>query len=96
MATKPSALDKGIEYITQAVDHDVKARYADAYKAYMMGLDYMLLALKWEKNPKVNTMIRSKISEYLDRTETIKRFLDSTANQTSTHKPSDHNGWYRG
>ncbi|KIM39058.1 hypothetical protein M413DRAFT_447414 [Hebeloma cylindrosporum] len=68
-------LDRAIELVQKAIDEDVKHNYAEAYKHYQNALDYFMLALKYEKNEKSKTLIKSKILEYLGRAETLKQHL---------------------
>ncbi|KZS90331.1 AAA-domain-containing protein [Sistotremastrum niveocremeum HHB9708] len=69
-------LDKAIEIVQKAIDEDVKQNYAEAYKQYQNALDYFMLALKYEKNDRLKTLIRKKIDEYLDRAEKLKEHLE--------------------
>ncbi|KAF5312666.1 hypothetical protein D9619_003634 [Psilocybe cf. subviscida] len=68
-------LDRAIEIVQKAIDEDTKHNYAEAYKYYQNSLDYFMLALKYEKNDKSKLLIKSKISEYLGRAETLKEHL---------------------
>ncbi|KAF9527090.1 katanin p60 ATPase domain-containing protein [Crepidotus variabilis] len=70
-------LDKAINIVQIAINFDEKKDYADAYKNYMNALDYFMLALKYEKNDKSKALIKTKIKEYMDRTETLKKHLKS-------------------
>lgn len=69
-------LSKGIELIQKAIDYDTSTQYRDAYTAYYNGLDYLMLALKYEKNPKSKDLIRTKLTEYLERAEKLKEHLE--------------------
>lgn len=68
-------LTKGIELIQKAIDLDTATQYEEAYTAYYNGLDYLMLALKYEKNPKSKDLIRAKFTEYLSRAEQLKEHL---------------------
>ncbi|AMD20407.1 HDL337Cp [Eremothecium sinecaudum] len=70
-------LTKGIELVQKAIDHDMATQYQEAYTAYYNGLDYLMLALKYEKNPKSKDLIRAKFTEYLARAEQLKEHLES-------------------
>ncbi|AET38501.1 AAA family ATPase VPS4 Ecym_2804 [Eremothecium cymbalariae DBVPG len=70
-------LNKGIELIQKAIDFDTATQYQDAYTAYYNGLDYLMLALKYEKNPKSKDLIRVKFTEYLNRAEQLKDYLET-------------------
>ncbi|SCU83605.1 LADA_0C12464g1_1 [Lachancea dasiensis] len=68
-------LSKGIGLIQKAIDLDTATQYEEAYTAYYNGLDYLMLALKYEKNPKSKELIRAKFTEYLNRAEQLKEHL---------------------
>lgn len=70
-------LTKGIELIQKAIDLDTATQYEDAYTAYYNGLDYLMLALKYEKNAKSKELIRAKFTEYLNRAEQLKQHLET-------------------
>lgn len=70
-------LSKGIELIQKAIDLDTATQYEDAYTAYYNGLDYLMLALKYEKNAKSKELIRAKFTEYLNRAEQLKQHLET-------------------
>lgn len=69
-------LSKGIDLVQNAIDADTATRYEEAYKLYYNGLDYLMLALKYEKNPKSKELIKSKFTEYLTRAEQLKDHLE--------------------
>lgn len=73
-------LAKGIDLIQHAIDLDTATQYGEAYTAYYNGLDYLMLALKYEKNPKSKDLIRTKFSEYLNRAEQLKEHLEAVSN----------------
>lgn len=70
-------LTKGIELIQKAIDFDTATQYQEAYTAYYNGLDYLMLALKYEKNAKSKDLIRAKFTEYLNRAEQLKQHLET-------------------
>ncbi|QLG72254.1 hypothetical protein HG535_0C06090 [Zygotorulaspora mrakii] len=70
-------LTKGIELIQKAIDLDTATQYEEAYTSYYNGLDYLMLALKYEKNPKSKELIRAKFTEYLNRAEQLKKHLET-------------------
>ncbi|PFH48218.1 hypothetical protein AMATHDRAFT_66050 [Amanita thiersii Skay4041] len=75
--TNTGPLDKAIEIVQRAIDEDTKQRYAEAYKLYQNALDYFMLAMRYEKNDRSRTLIRTKFEEYLRRAEKIKEHLTS-------------------
>ncbi|ODQ78041.1 hypothetical protein BABINDRAFT_92142 [Babjeviella inositovora NRRL Y-12698] len=76
MSSTGDFLTKGIDLIQKAIEHDTATRYDEAYKLYYSGLDYLMLAIKYEKNAKSKELIRSKFTEYLKRAEQLKEHLD--------------------
>ncbi|SMN19836.1 similar to Saccharomyces cerevisiae YPR173C VPS4 AAA-ATPase involved in multivesicular body (MVB) protein sorting [Maudiozyma saulgeensis] len=82
-------LAKGIDLVQKAIDLDSSTKYEEAYTAYYNGLDYLMLALKYEKNPKSKDLIRAKFSEYLNRAEQLKEHLEKeTQNNNSGNNGS--------
>lgn len=79
-------LTKGIDLIQKAIDLDTATQYEEAYTAYYNGLDYLMLALKYEKNAKSKDLIRAKFTEYLNRAEQLKEHLE-TEQQKKQEKP---------
>ncbi|ODQ68386.1 AAA-domain-containing protein [Nadsonia fulvescens var. elongata DSM 6958] len=69
-------LTKAIDLVQKAIEADTATRYEDAYKLYFQALDYFMMAIKYEKNPKSKELIRSKLTEYLTRAEQLKEHLD--------------------
>ncbi|GMF03825.1 unnamed protein product [Ambrosiozyma monospora] len=85
-------LDKGVDLVKKAIEADSANRYDEAYKLYYNGLDYLMLALKYEKNPKSKETIRSKFTEYLSRAEQLKEHLDKKQQSDQTGEPSASSG----
>ncbi|KAL6950745.1 Vacuolar protein sorting-associated protein 4 [Hanseniaspora vineae] len=79
-------LTKGIELVQEAIELDTGKKYEEAYKAYYNGLDYLMLALKYEKNPKSKDLIRAKFTEYLNRAEQLKEHLEKLQEQEQKNK----------
>lgn len=69
-------LTKGIDLVQKAIDADTATRYEEAYKLYYNGLDYLMLAIKYEKNAQSKELIKSKFTEYLTRAEQLKDHLE--------------------
>lgn len=81
-------LTKGIGLIQKAIDLDTATQYEEAYTAYYNGLDYLMLALKYEKNPKSKDLIRTKFTEYLNRAEQLKEHLEAKEDTQKSKKDS--------
>ena len=69
--------DKGIEIANQAVQADNAGQYEDAINKYCKAAEYLLTALKYEKNPVTLKTIREKCVEYTSRAETLKKGMDN-------------------
>lgn len=70
--TNRDFLVRAIDIVKTAIEADFAADYHKAYKLYHQSLEYFMLALKWERNPKSKELIRNKVAEYLERAEKIK------------------------
>eukprot|EP01084_Bolivina_argentea_P255503 429761_1 len=70
-------LAKGTEFIQQAVIKDNAEEYNIALDLYSTGIQYLLTALKYEKNQKIIEVIKFKAIKYLKRAEEIKDSLSS-------------------
>ncbi|KAJ6620138.1 P-loop containing nucleoside triphosphate hydrolase protein [Mycena sp. CBHHK59/15] len=75
---REGSLDKTIEIVQRAIEHDRAHKHRQACKDYMDALDYFMLALKYEKNEQFKLLIRSKINDYLSRAEILKGQLSSS------------------
>ncbi|KAJ3383171.1 Vacuolar protein sorting-associated protein 4 [Lobulomyces angularis] len=71
-------LEKAIEIVRKATEEDAKGNFEEAYKLYQNSLEYFLTAMKYEKNEKVKESVRKKFTEYLDRAEKLKEYLQKT------------------
>jgi hypothetical protein len=65
--------DKGIAIANQAVDADNAGNYKDAIEKYGKATEYLITALKSEKNPVTQKTIRDKCNEYLSRMDQLKK-----------------------
>eukprot|EP01134_Creolimax_fragrantissima_P008182 CFRG8182T1 len=72
---------KAIETVTQATEHDRNENYEEAYRLYNIALEYFMYAIKYEKNPRSVESLKQKCSEYMNRAETLKEYLNN-----KTHK----------
>ncbi|KAG8702676.1 Vacuolar protein sorting-associated protein 4 [Ceratobasidium sp. 395] len=68
-------LDRAIEIVQKAIEEDVNQNYPEAYKQYQNALDYFMMALKYEKNDRLKSLIRNKVDEYLERAEKLKEHI---------------------
>jgi vacuolar protein-sorting-associated protein 4 len=73
--SNPDFLGRAITTVKKATELDAAGDYAEAYKAYTNALELFMLALKWEKNAKSKEIVRSKVTEYMNRAEKLKEWL---------------------
>lgn len=92
MSSTSEFLDKGVDLVKKAIEADSAGRYDEAYKLYYNGLDYLMLALKYEKNPRSKETIRAKFTEYLTRAEQLKEHLDKKGQEDQTGEASASSG----
>ncbi|CDK29136.1 unnamed protein product [Kuraishia capsulata CBS 1993] len=85
-------LTKGIDLVQKAIEADTGSKYEEAYKLYFNGLDYLMLAIKYEKNEKSKDLIRGKFTEYLTRAEQLKEHLDKKQQSSQTGESSSTSG----
>ncbi|XP_059170240.1 vacuolar protein sorting-associated protein 4A-like [Physella acuta] len=70
-------LQKAIELVTKATEEDKKKNYEEALKCYEHAVEYFLHAIKYEAtSDKAKESIRSKCTQYLDRAEKLKQYLN--------------------
>lgn len=74
-------LQKGIDQVQKAIEADNAARYEDAWKLYMLSLEYFMTAMKYEKNNRSKDQIRAKATEYMTRAEELKEHLKNIESQ---------------
>ncbi|CAH1756833.1 15698_t:CDS:10 [Entrophospora sp. SA101] len=70
-------IKKAIEIVKKATEEDTKENYEQAYKLYGNALEYFMAAMKYEKNDQRKDSIRKKFTEYLDRAEQLKTYLNN-------------------
>ncbi|KAJ3212981.1 Vacuolar protein sorting-associated protein 4 [Dinochytrium kinnereticum] len=68
-------LGKAIEIVKKATEEDAKENFEEAYKLYHNSLEYFMTAMKYEKNERLKESIRKKFTEYLERAEKLKEYL---------------------
>lgn len=92
MSSSADFLDKGVDLVKKAIEADSNARYEEAYQLYYNGLDYLMLALKYEKNQKAKETIKAKFTEYLSRAEELKEHVVNNNNKDQSSELSPTNG----
>ena len=76
---------RAIAQVKLAIEADTATDYERAYQLYYQSLELFMLALKWTKAESQKQMIRSKVAEYMDRAEKLKKHL---ATQDNKKKPA--------
>ncbi|KAH0609441.1 uncharacterized protein H6S33_012927 [Morchella sextelata] len=77
---------KAIAIVKKAIEEDTAGNYEVAYQQYYQALECFMLALKWEKNPRMKESIRGKAAEYMERAEKLKTHLNENANKKKPSK----------
>ncbi|VVT57166.1 uncharacterized protein SAPINGB_P005567 [Magnusiomyces paraingens] len=83
-------LQKALDLTREAIENDTNGKYKEAYDLYTKGLDYYMLAIKYEKNDKKKELIKTKCYEYLDRAEQLKDHLNKLEKKTETSEASSN------
>ncbi|TKR92650.1 hypothetical protein L596_007264 [Steinernema carpocapsae] len=83
-------LQKACDIVTKATEEDKNKNYEEALSLYMQAIDYFLHAIKYEtQGEKQKETIRSRVTQYIDRAEKIKKYLK----EPNKKKPvKDNNG----
>lgn len=116
MGDTSSFINNGFEHAKKAIEWDKKAcadnedpeLFENAKNAYIRAIEYYMTGLKYEKNDRVKSSLKAKISNYMDRVDILKEWLkkynDNKQNpnsdvseptgsgNTATKKDSDANG----
>ncbi|KAG0633027.1 P-loop containing nucleoside triphosphate hydrolase protein [Tuber brumale] len=77
---------KAITIVKKAIEEDTAGNYEAAYTQYYSALECFMLALKWEKNPKMKESIRAKAAEYMERAEKLKTHLEESKGKKKPSK----------
>ncbi|XP_068929098.1 MIT domain-containing protein 1 isoform X3 [Petaurus breviceps papuanus] len=72
--------------LKRAVELDASSRYQEALVCYQEGIDMLLQVLKGTKDNAKRCHLRQKISDYMDRAEDIKKFLEQEKEEGKYHK----------
>ncbi|CAK6439691.1 unnamed protein product [Pipistrellus nathusii] len=72
--------------LKRAVELDAESRYQQALVCYQEGIDLLLQVLKGTKDDTKKCNLRKKISDYMDRAENIKKYLDQEKEDGKYHK----------
>jgi len=81
-------MQKAIENATIATEKDQAGQYEEAYRYYQTAVEYFLHATKYEvKGDKAIKSIRQRCAGYLDRAESLKKYLEEKKTADSNPKP---------
>ncbi|XP_007501176.1 MIT domain-containing protein 1 isoform X4 [Monodelphis domestica] len=72
--------------LKRAVELDSDSRYQEAFVCYQEGIDMLLQLLKGTKDSAKKCHLRQKISDFMDRAEEIKKFLEQEKEDGKYHK----------
>jgi len=61
--------------VAEAIQLDNDGEYEKAYSKYQRALEQFLVAVKYEKNPKSKEVLTKRITDYMDRAETLKQAI---------------------
>ncbi|KAM7318812.1 hypothetical protein ACRRTK_021924 [Alexandromys fortis] len=75
-----------VAVLKRAVELDAESRYQQALVCYQEGIDMLLQVLKGTKDASKRCAFRQKISDYMDRAENIKKYLDQEKEDGKYHK----------
>ncbi|XP_070252778.1 MIT domain-containing protein 1 isoform X2 [Myotis yumanensis] len=75
-----------VTVLKRAVELDAESRYPQALVCYQEGIDLLLQVLKGTKDDTKKCNLRKKISDYMDRAENIKKYLDQEKEDGKYHK----------
>lgn len=78
--SNPDFLGRAITAVKTAIEADTATEYERAYQLYYQALELFMLALKWAKADSQKQMIRSKVAEYMERAEKLKKHLEMQEN----------------
>lgn len=72
----PESLNKATELLTSAVNFDECQEFEEAFRHYSKALQYLVPVLHVERDSVKRSALRRKITEYLKRTESLKKIIN--------------------
>ncbi|XP_024599629.1 MIT domain-containing protein 1 isoform X1 [Neophocaena asiaeorientalis asiaeorientalis] len=75
-----------VTVIKRALELESESRYPQALVCYQEGIDMLLQVLKGTKDVTKKCNLRKRISDYMDRAENIKKYLDQEKEAGKYHK----------
>ena len=79
---------RGLEVIKVALAFDNEGKYPEAVQKYTQGIEFLMASKKYEKNPRTKQMLVGKITEYMNRCETLKTMLSEGTAPAPAPPPS--------
>lgn len=81
MSAPADYLQKGTEFARKAIEADTAGRYQEAYTLYCNALEWLQMAVKYERNKRTNVRVTERMRRYLERAEQLKAVLQTGAAQ---------------
>ncbi|XP_062982348.1 MIT domain-containing protein 1 isoform X1 [Elgaria multicarinata webbii] len=78
--------DPAVSVLKRAVELDLASRFQESLVCYQEGIDLLLKVLKATKDEKKKNHYRDKISDYMNRAEDIKKYLEKEKEDGKYHK----------
>ncbi|EER19523.1 vacuolar protein sorting-associated protein VPS4, putative [Perkinsus marinus ATCC 50983] len=82
-------MKRAIELAHQATALDRVGKYQEALDMYTLSLDNWMLIYKYEVNPAVKSRLSTKITEYMNRAEEIKKYLEQMQLTSTSPQPGN-------
>lgn len=82
-------LTKAMETAKKATEEDTKGNYEQAYRLYCHSIEAFMCAVKYERNEKIKTSLRSKAEEYLKRAEELQKALSGQPSSNASAPSSN-------
>lgn len=92
MSGSQQHLNKAIEIVKQAIEADEKKEWEKAFNLYIKSFDWFELALKYEKNQRTKQRVKDYLTNYLNRAEKIKEFVEQDKQKKKTPAAASGNG----
>nr|XP_020661272.1 MIT domain-containing protein 1 isoform X1 [Pogona vitticeps] len=78
--------DPAVLVLKRAVELDTASRFQESLVCYQEGIDLLLRVLKATKDEKKKAHYRNKITDYMNRAEDIKKYLEKEKEEGKYHK----------
>ncbi|KAK7477825.1 hypothetical protein BaRGS_00030903, partial [Batillaria attramentaria] len=85
----PECIIRARELVSEAVEKDGKGDYKAAVQLYCDALAFFVPAIQYERDPAKKEALRTKVKEYMDRAEALKKMLKPHRTNPDTLSRSD-------